>query len=74
MYRQSAAAHGLDLGRSFYIGDKLSDVLPALELGGLGVLVRTGYGRELEAEAPDAVHVVDDLEEAAGLIVSRSLR
>ena len=74
MYRQSAAAHGLDLGRSFYIGDKLSDVIPALELGGLGVLVRTGYGRELEAEVPDAVHVVDDLEEAVGLIVSRSLR
>jgi len=74
MYRQAAAALGLDLERSSYIGDKLSDVLPALELGGRGVLVRTGYGRELEAEAPDAVHVVDDLQAAAALIVSGPVR
>jgi hypothetical protein len=41
--------------------------VPALELGGVGVLVRTGYGRELEAEAPSEIQVVDDLVAAAAV-------
>lgn len=71
MYRQAARDLGLDFGRSFFIGDKLSDVLPALELGGRGVLVRTGYGAELEGEAPPEVHVVDDLAAAAEWVVGQ---
>jgi len=68
MYERAAEELGLDLARSWYVGDKVSDVLPALALGGRGILVRTGYGREEENGAPDGVHVVDDLGAAAGLI------
>jgi len=68
MYRQAAGEHGLDLAASFYVGDKLTDVIPAHELGGQGILVRTGYGSEQEADASDDVWVVDDLRAAAEAI------
>jgi D-glycero-D-manno-heptose 1,7-bisphosphate phosphatase len=61
MYRRAAASHGLDLSRSVYVGDKLTDVLPASTLGGHGILVRTGYGREQEALVAPEVTVVEDL-------------
>ncbi len=69
MYHDAADALGLDLGRSFYVGDRTKDVEPALALGGAGILVRTGYGREEEARVPEGIAVVDDLVEAAALIV-----
>ena len=64
MYLEAAAGHGLDLRASYYVGDKLTDVLPALELKGQGILVRTGYGREHEPNIPDGIWVVDDLRAA----------
>jgi D-glycero-D-manno-heptose 1,7-bisphosphate phosphatase len=72
MYVQAAGELGLDLQASWYVGDKITDVLPALELGGRGILVRSGYGRDLEASVPGPVTVVDDLPAAAALIVARS--
>jgi D-glycero-D-manno-heptose 1,7-bisphosphate phosphatase len=39
MYQRAAEEHGLDLARSVYIGDRFSDVQPALATGGIGVLV-----------------------------------
>lgn len=64
---------GLDLGQSYLIGDKLID----LECGwnaGLKqcILVRTGYGAEVERTAADRLVravVVDDLSAAARAIV-----
>ena len=64
MHLAAAADLGLDLRASYYVGDKLSDVLPALELEGQGILVRTGYGREQEARLPAGIWVVDDLRAA----------
>ncbi len=72
MYVQAAGELGLDLQASWYVGDKITDVLPALELGGRGILVRSGYGRDLESAAPAPVTVVDDLPAAAELIVARA--
>lgn len=65
--------YGLDLGQSYMIGDKLID----LECGwNAGVkkclLVRTGYGAELERNSPSklgAAVVVDDLRSAAEWIL-----
>lgn len=57
--------------RSYYIGDRIKDILPAQELGGTGILVRTGYGREEEPEAPPGTLVVEDLEAAAAHILAR---
>lgn len=69
MHRSAAAEHGLDLARSFYVGDKTSDVEPARTLGGSGILVRTGYGREHERDVGRDVEVVDDLHAAVRLIL-----
>jgi D-glycero-D-manno-heptose 1,7-bisphosphate phosphatase len=69
MYLQAAAQLGLDPARSWYVGDKPTDVLPALALKGRGILVRTGYGRDREASVPEGVAVVDDLTAAAAHIL-----
>lgn len=68
LFEAAAAEHGLSLGDSIYVGDRLRDVEPGLVLGGTAILVRTGYGREEAERAPAAVHVVDDLAAAAGVI------
>jgi D-glycero-D-manno-heptose 1,7-bisphosphate phosphatase len=70
LYRRAAGELGLDLARSAYVGDRLKDVLPAVRLGGKGYLVRTGYGREQERDAPAEVMVVDNLEAAADAILT----
>ena len=73
MYRDAAEALGLSLEASYYVGDKVADVRPALELGGTGVLVRTGYGTDEEPLVPKGVTVVDDLRAAARLILDGEL-
>jgi D-glycero-D-manno-heptose 1,7-bisphosphate phosphatase len=72
-----AAAHdlALDVARSFVVGDKWLDVRLAEAAGATGVLVRTGYGREMEAETPEdmtRVPIVETLREAADWILERS--
>jgi len=69
MHREAARALGLDLERSFYIGDRITDLLPALELGGEGILVRTGYGEKEAESLPEVFRVADDLLGAARLIL-----
>lgn len=70
MYRQAAVELGLDLKGSFYVGDRTKDVLPANELGGRGIMVRTGYGLEEEASLPEASRVANTLLEAAELLLN----
>ena len=43
LFRRAAEDLGLDLARSWYIGDKPRDVEPARALGGTGILVRAGH-------------------------------
>jgi D-glycero-D-manno-heptose 1,7-bisphosphate phosphatase len=61
LYLRAAAELGLDPAASLYIGDKLSDVLPAARFGGTGILVRTGYGQAQQAGAPPGVVVMDGI-------------
>jgi len=65
---------GLDLAQSYLIGDKLSDLECGWNAGvKKSILVRTGYGAELEREAPEKIAravVVDDLNKAADWILS----
>ncbi len=70
MYEEAAGELGLDLRASWYVGDKVTDVLPAAKLGGKGILVRTGYGAEEEKQAPADVVVVDDLAAAVALVTA----
>ena len=72
LFERAARELGLDLGTSWLIGDRLRDLEPAARLGARGaVLVRTGYGAQEEAIAPDRITVTDDLSAAAGHILSR---
>lgn len=50
MLEQAADELGLDLRRSMVIGDKVDDIALQLTTGVRAVLVRTGHGREAEAE------------------------
>ncbi|NNM07420.1 MAG: HAD-IIIA family hydrolase, partial [Gemmatimonadetes bacterium] len=69
MHREASEALGLDPSLSYFVGDKKRDVLPALELGGEGILVRTGYGAREEVDLPPVFQVADDLLSAAKLIL-----
>lgn len=71
MHRRAAADLDIDMTASFYVGDKITDVQPGITLGGQGILVRTGYGAELEPQAPGGVRVVDDLRAASREILQR---
>ena len=74
LFEQAASDLNLDLGRSYLIGDKLSDLLPARQLGSRAILVRTGHGMEHVADAAQVVElhiaVVADLP-AAALYIDR---
>lgn len=49
LLRRAAADLGLDLSRSFVVGDRHADLSLAWSVGARGALVKTGYGRgELE--------------------------
>ncbi len=61
LYRRAADELDLDVRRSIFVGDKPSDVLPALALGGEGWLVRTGEGRRHEVAMPAEIGIADDL-------------
>jgi D-glycero-D-manno-heptose 1,7-bisphosphate phosphatase len=55
LFRRAARDLGLDLDRSWYVGDKLRDVSPARELGGTGILVPgpETSGDDIAAASPD---------------------
>ena len=70
LFRDASAALNLDLGRSFYVGDRMSDIEPARALAGRGILVRTGRGGEHAQAAIDGgFTVAADLQTAADLIL-----
>lgn len=63
MLLRAARELGLDLSKSWAVGDMISDLLAGRNAGCRGaILVRTGYGARSEPEAlPVAAAVVDDL-------------
>jgi D-glycero-D-manno-heptose 1,7-bisphosphate phosphatase len=74
LLRRAASELGLDLSRSFAIGDRWQDLLAGRAVGGQSVLVRTGYGRVTESRpadgfVPDAV--TDNLMGAVSWILRR---
>jgi D-glycero-D-manno-heptose 1,7-bisphosphate phosphatase len=66
---RAASEHHLDLGRSFFIGDKDSDMQCGRSAGVKSILVHTGYGEAADAGAAD--FVVPDIATAANLIIER---
>jgi D-glycero-D-manno-heptose 1,7-bisphosphate phosphatase len=76
MVHQAEQQLGIDLTRSFVVGDKRADLAMARAAGVRGVLVRTGYG-ELEVarhdgRVPDAAFVAADLMEATSWILGQA--
>jgi D-glycero-D-manno-heptose 1,7-bisphosphate phosphatase len=71
MLRKAAADLGLDLARSFAVGDKWSDVQAGQAAGARSILVRTGYGRATEKSPPSGVQaeVADNLMAAVAAIL-----
>jgi D-glycero-D-manno-heptose 1,7-bisphosphate phosphatase len=67
LYRQAAERFGIDLSRSWWVGDRLRDVLPAESCAGHGILVG-----ETEASQPDACRFerAEDLVAAVDMILS----
>ncbi len=79
MAERAAIELGIDLRRSYVIGDKIEDITMASLLGCSAVLVRTGYGKGSEtmlsgALRPQGLAVRDSLTEAVDEILSRSQR
>jgi D-glycero-D-manno-heptose 1,7-bisphosphate phosphatase len=69
MLLRAARELGLDLRASWMVGDMLSDVLAGVNAGCRSILVQTGRGRLVEAGHEAATQVVEDVLEAARLIV-----
>lgn len=67
MVLNAARDHDVDLARSFFVGDKPSDVECGRNAGVKTILVHTGYGRETDRKLAD--FVAQDLPAAATLIV-----
>ncbi len=71
---QASRDFGLSLDEGVFIGDKGADIEAGKGVGAATILVRTGYGAELEKEGPTVADlVVDDLYEAAKMIVDGRL-
>lgn len=69
MLINAARDHDLDLSRSFFVGDKASDIECGRRAGVRTILVRTGYG-ETERCAPD--WTADDLQAATDIILANA--
>jgi D-glycero-D-manno-heptose 1,7-bisphosphate phosphatase len=73
MIRRAAADHGLDLSRSFIVGDRSGDLDAGTAVGARGILVRTGYGYRHEAAArTHGAFVADHLMQAVSWILRHS--
>lgn len=70
LFRDAQEALDIDFARSWLVGDRLSDVQPALSLGGHGILVATGEGNLHQGQARAlGMMVVADLASAADEIL-----
>jgi D-glycero-D-manno-heptose 1,7-bisphosphate phosphatase len=73
LYRQAAERFGIDLPRSWWVGDRVRDVFPAKTLGGKGILVLTGAGQgEAKAASAEGFMTASDLDAAVEIVKASS--
>jgi D-glycero-D-manno-heptose 1,7-bisphosphate phosphatase len=70
MLHRAAEEHGLDLSRSWIVGDHPSDALCGIAVGARPVMVISGHTHEHEPELPAGVPIVADLWAAADVILA----
>jgi D-glycero-D-manno-heptose 1,7-bisphosphate phosphatase len=71
LFERAAREHGIDLAASWWVGDRLSDILPAKSLGGNGLLVETGEGQtHRDSARAEGFEVVPGLATAVERILS----
>ncbi|MGH7700902.1 MAG: D-glycero-alpha-D-manno-heptose-1,7-bisphosphate 7-phosphatase [Gemmatimonadales bacterium] len=70
LFQDAAQALAIDFARSWWVGDRVSDVAPARRLGGRGILVLTGDGtlHQGQARALGAA-IAPDLDAAVDLVL-----
>jgi D-glycero-D-manno-heptose 1,7-bisphosphate phosphatase len=76
MLHRAAREHGIDLARSYIVGDSVVDIEAGAAAGLPGVLVLTGYGRGLVEHQKhrfktEPAHVAENLLDAVRFILSR---
>jgi histidinol-phosphate phosphatase family protein len=69
LYRMAAADHGLRLADSWWVGDRMRDVVPAERLGGRGILIAHPPDNE-PSSAEARFPVVRDLPAAVDIILN----
>jgi D-glycero-D-manno-heptose 1,7-bisphosphate phosphatase len=70
--REAEREYGIDLARSFVVGDHPSDVMLGANCGARGVYVRTGHGAKHVAELPAGTVIVEGIGAAAEWILRAS--
>ena len=68
--KRAASHYGLDLGKSFTVGDHPHDVQLAKNVGARGIYVLTGHGLKHAAELPEDIESVQGIMEASEKITS----
>jgi D-glycero-D-manno-heptose 1,7-bisphosphate phosphatase len=72
-YLAAAEQFGVDFTKSIFVGDRMSDLEPAKSLGGTGILVQTGDGRQATGDAKGrGFQVAKDLAEAVDRQIAES--
>jgi D-glycero-D-manno-heptose 1,7-bisphosphate phosphatase len=71
LYERAHAELDIDYVQSWWVGDRITDLLPALALGGPGILVLTGQGQDhREAAQAKGFAVVPDVAAAVSAIAA----
>jgi D-glycero-D-manno-heptose 1,7-bisphosphate phosphatase len=70
LYLQAAREHRIDLQSSLCIGDKLTDLIPGMELGCKSLLVLTGEGCANDLQDYPEIQVVEDLLAAVQMVLA----
>jgi len=68
--KRAAGLYGLDLKRSFTVGDHPHDIELAKNVGARGIYVLTGHGRKHLDELPEDAEIASGMMEAADTIMS----
>lgn len=68
LVKKAAKKHNFDPKLCFVIGDNKGDIELGKNIGATTILVRTGYGRQIEKEKINPDYVVDNLEDVLPII------